>query len=54
MIDRLHDAMSDAVAYAAAILDNAQDEGIPIPSELVASFATDYNAILTALTDAAS
>jgi hypothetical protein len=54
VIDRLHDAMTMAVAYAAAIRDNAQDEGIPIPSELVASFATDYNAILTALTEAAS
>ena len=54
VIDRLHDAMSLAVAYAAAIRDNAQEEGIPIPAELVASFADDYNAIITALTDAAS
>ena len=54
VIDRLHDAMSLAVAYAAAIRDNAQEEGIPIPAELVASFADDYNAIITALTEAAS
>ena len=54
VIDRLHDAMSDAVAYAAAIRDNAQDEGVPIPAELVASFATDYNAIIDSLTEAAS
>ena len=54
VIDRLHDSMSLAVAYAAAIRDNAQEEGIPIPAELVASFADDYNAIITALTDAAS
>ena len=54
VIDRLHDAMSLAVAYAAAIRDNAQEECIPIPAELVASFADDYNAIITALTDAAS
>ena len=53
VIDRLHDSMSLAVAYAAAIRDNAQEEGIPIPAELVASFADDYNAIITALTDAA-
>jgi hypothetical protein len=46
--------MSLAVAYAAAIRDNAQEEGIPIPAELVASFAADYNAIITALTKAAS
>ena len=54
MIDRLHDSMSLAVAYAAAIRDNAQEEGIPIPAELVASFADDCSAIITALTDAAS
>ena len=54
MIDRLHDAMTMAKAYAAAIRDNAQEEGIPIPAELVASFAADYNAIITALTEAAS
>ena len=54
VIDRLHDSMSLAVAYAAAIRDNAQEEGVPIPAELVASFADDYNAIITALTEAAS
>ena len=54
VIDRLHDAMTMAKAYAAAIRDNAQEEGIPIPAELVASFADDYNAIITALTEAAS
>ena len=54
VIDRLNDATTMAKAYAAAIRDNAQDEGIPIPAELVASFADDYNAIITALTDAAS
>ena len=54
VIDRLHDAMTMSKDYAAAIRDNAQDEGIPIPAELVASFADDYNAIITALTDAAS
>jgi len=54
VINRLHDVMTLAVAYAAAILDNAQEEGIPIPAELVASFANDYNAIITALTEAAS
>lgn len=54
VIDRLHDAMSLAVAYAAAIRDNSQDEGVPIPAELVASFAADYNAIIDSLTQAAS
>ena len=46
--------MSLAVSYAAAILDNAQEEGVPIPAELVASFAADYNAIIDSLTEAAS
>ena len=46
--------MSLAVAYAAAIRDNAQEEGVPIPAELVASFAADYNAIIDLLTQAAS
>ena len=54
VIDRLNDATTMAKAYALAIRDNAQEEGIPIPAELVASFADDYNAIITALTDAAS
>ena len=52
VINRLHDAMEQAVAYAAAIRDNAQDEGIPIPPELLISFATDYDRIIAALTDA--
>ena len=54
VLGRLHDAMTMAKAYAAAIRDNAQDEGIQIPAELVASFADDCSAIITALTEAAS
>ena len=54
VINRLHDAMTLARATANAIRDNAQDEGIPIPAELVASFDADYSAIITALTEAAS
>jgi citrate lyase beta subunit len=52
VINRLHDAMEQAVAYADAIRDNAQDEGIPIPPELLVSFSADYDRIITALTDA--
>ena len=44
--------MTQALAYADAIRDNAQDEGLPIPAELLDSFANDYNRIITALTDA--
>lgn len=49
VINRLHDCMEQAVAYAAAIRDNAQDEGIPIPAELYASFSADYDRIINAL-----
>lgn len=52
MINRLHDCMTQALAYAAAIRDNAQDDGVPIPMELVASFQDDYNNIITALHEA--
>lgn len=52
VINRLHDTMTQALAYADAIRDNAQDEGLPIPAELLDSFASDYNRIITALTDA--
>jgi len=52
VINRLHDCMEQAVAYAAAIRDNAQDEGHPIPPELLISFSADYDRIIAALTDA--
>lgn len=54
VINRLHDAMTQALAYANAIRDNAQDDGYPIPPELAGSFASDYDRIITALTDAAT
>jgi hypothetical protein len=44
--------MTQALAYAAAIRDNAQDDGVPIPVELVASFEDDYNNIIAALHEA--
>jgi len=53
VINRLHDAMTQAVAYAAAIADNAIDDGVPIPAELVDSFAADYQSIITSLSRAA-
>lgn len=54
VINRLHDVMEHALAYAAAIRDNAQDDQQPIPAELVASFAADYERIVSILTDAAT
>ena len=53
MINRLHDAMTMARSYAHAIRDNAQDDQLPIPAELVASFQADYDDIINALTEAA-
>ena len=46
--------MIQALAYAAAIRDNAQDDQQPIPVELVQSFAADYERLVSILTDAAS
>ena len=54
VINRLHDCMTQALAYAHAIRDNAQDDGVPIPLELVASFQDDYNNIISALAEAAA
>ena len=46
--------MTQAMAYAHAIRDNAQDDGVPIPMELVASFQNTYDAIISALAEAAA
>jgi len=54
VINRLSDTMDHAVAYAAAVMDNAKDDGVAIPAELVASFQADYDRIITYLTQAAS
>ena len=52
VINRLHDCMTQALAYAAAIRDNAQDDGQPIPMDLVISFEDDYNKIIASLHEA--
>jgi hypothetical protein len=54
VITRLHDCFIQALAYAAANRDNAQDDRQPIPAELVASFAADMDRIITTLTQAAT
>ena len=54
VINRLHDTMTQAAAYAAAIRDNAQDDGVAIPLDLVASFQETYDTIISALAEAAS
>ena len=54
VINRLHDCMTQALAYAAAIRDNAQDDGVAIPLDLVASFQKTYDTIISALAEAAA
>jgi len=54
VINRLHEAMNQALAYAGAIRDNAQDDGQPIPLDLVASFQETYQSIVNTLSEAAS
>jgi hypothetical protein len=54
VINRLHETMNQALAYAGAIRDNAQDDGQPIPLELVASFQETYQSIVNTLAEAAS
>jgi hypothetical protein len=54
VINRLHDCMTQAMAYAHAIRDNAQDDGVPIPMELVSSFQHTYEQIISALAEAAN
>jgi hypothetical protein len=53
VINRLHDTMTQAAAYAHAIRDNAQDDGVAIPLDLVASFQETYDHIISALAEAA-
>jgi hypothetical protein len=54
VINRLHDTLVMARAYADAIRDNAQDDDRPIPLELVASFQADCDGIIKALSEAAA
>jgi hypothetical protein len=54
VINRLHETMTQAVAYAAAIADNAIDDGVPLHMELVDSFAVYYERIITSLVTAAN
>jgi len=51
-IDRLDALMTEALAIANAIRDNAQDEQHPISLDLVLSFSRDYDKIIEALADA--
>lgn len=54
VVNRLHDAIAQAQAYANAICDNAHDDRIPIPLDLVASVQADCDQIINALSEAAA
>lgn len=54
VIQNLDRLMREALANAAAVLDNAKDDGVPIPSDLVASFQVDYDWIISHLQEAAN
>ena len=54
VINRLSDTIAQAAAYAAAIEDNAIDDRMPLPVDLVDSFKADCERIITSLTRAAS
>jgi len=54
VINRLHDTLVLARAYADAIRDNSQDDACPIPLELVASFQADCDGIICSLSEAAA
>jgi hypothetical protein len=52
VIHRLRDSLAMAHAYADAIRDNAQDDGVPIPMDLIASIQDDCKKILDPLNEA--
>jgi len=52
VIQRLHLLMLDAIAVSAAIRDNAQDDGEYLPDDLVLSFSSDYETIISNLNEA--
>jgi len=54
VIQNLDRLMREALANAAAVLDNAKDDGVPIPSDLVTSFQVDYDWIILHLQEAAN
>lgn len=54
VINRLHDTLVQARAYADAIRDNAQDDDTAIPLDLVASFQSHLDGILCSLSEAAA
>jgi len=54
VIQNLDRLMREALANAAAVLDNAKDDGVPIPPDLVTSFKIDYDWIISHLQEAAN
>lgn len=49
VISRLHDALDQAAAYAAAVADNAIDDQQPIPADVVSAIEAVCNRIIASL-----
>jgi hypothetical protein len=54
VVTLLHDSLMQALAYAEAIRDNAQDDRQPVSMELVAAFQRRCDRIISALSEAAA
>ena len=52
VIERLRFLMRESMAVAAAILDNAQDDGIPIDAQDLLDLISDYQTVLELLDEA--
>lgn len=54
IVEKLDQLLDDALAVAAAIRDNAQDNMEPMPSDLVTSFISSYHQIVYILRESTS
>lgn len=54
VLDRLGDTLTLALAYAAAIRDNAQDDGQPICPDLASALQADCTTIISCLAEASN
>jgi hypothetical protein len=53
VLERLDELLYEALAVAAAIRDNAQDESDYLPLDLVLKFNNDYDTIISILHESA-
>jgi hypothetical protein len=53
IVERLNDLLYEALAVAAAIRDNAQDDSDYLPLDVVLRFNNDYDTIISILHESA-